>query len=130
MSEQLLDQLRDVALALPEVTEVISHKAPAFYIRKRAFCRFHEFDYNGDGRTALWCQAEPGVAADMAAAEPGRFFQPQPSAGGIFESWLGVYLDTSGSDAVDWDEIAAILADAYRQVAPKKLIAQLGPNSA
>ena len=125
MSEQLLGRLRETALALPEVTEVISHKAPAFYIRKRAFCRFHEFDFTGDGRISLWCQAEPGVAADMAAAEPARFFQPQPSAGGVFESWLGVYLDTTGPDAVDWDEIAAILADAYRQVAPKKLIARM-----
>ena len=129
MPENLLDRLRDVALALPEVTEKISHKAPAFYLRKRAFCRFHELDYNGDGRIALWCQAEAGVAADMAASEPHRFFQPQPSAGGVFESWLGVYLDTTGANAVDWDEIAAILADAYRQVAPKKLIAQMESNN-
>jgi hypothetical protein len=26
---------------------------------------------------------------------------------------------------VDWDEVAGIVADAYRLVAPKKLVAQL-----
>ena len=36
--------------------------------------------------------------------------------------WLGVYLDVSG---VDWEEIAEIVADAYRTVAPKRLVAAL-----
>ncbi|HEX5417832.1 MAG TPA: hypothetical protein VFZ25_19415 [Chloroflexota bacterium] len=31
--------------------------------------------------------------------------------------WLGVYLDVP----VDWDEIAAIVSDAYRALAPKRL---------
>jgi hypothetical protein len=35
-----------------------------------------------------------------------------------------VFLDTSGQNEVDWDEIAAILEDAFRYVAPKKLIAE------
>jgi len=33
-----------------------------------------------------------------------------------------VYLDVPG---VDWAEIAEIVADAYREVAPKRLAAQL-----
>ena len=36
-----------------------------------------------------------------------------------------MFLDTSGENKVDWDEIAAILEDAFRNVAPKKLIAEL-----
>jgi hypothetical protein len=47
------------------------------------------------------------------------------SAKGTFSGWLGVFLDTSGENKVDWDEIAAILEDAFRHVAPKKLIAEL-----
>jgi hypothetical protein len=47
------------------------------------------------------------------------------SAKGIFSGWLGVFLDTSGENKVDWDEIAAILDDAYRNVAPKKPIDEL-----
>jgi hypothetical protein len=34
---------------------------------------------------------------------------------------LGVRLDVD----VDWDEIAAIVEDAYRQVAPRRLVAEL-----
>ena len=58
-------------------------------------------------------------------AEPERFFKPPASGGGTFSTWLGVYLDLQGDNAVDWDKIAAILEDAYRQVAPKNLIAEL-----
>ena len=125
MSEQLLGRLREVALGLPEVTETISHRAPCFYVRKRVLCRFHDADFAAEARPSLWCQAPPGVAADLTAGDPARFFQPQASASGVFASWLGVYLDTDGTDAVDWDEIAAILEDGYRQIAPKKLVAQL-----
>ena len=51
-------------------------------------------------------------------AYPGRFFRP-PYVG--VRGWLGVFLDVS----VDWDEVAAIVEDAYRVVAPKKLLARL-----
>lgn len=47
------------------------------------------------------------------------------SAKGTFSGWLGVFLDMSGESEVDWDEIAAILEDAFRNVAPKKFIAIL-----
>jgi hypothetical protein len=33
-----------------------------------------------------------------------------------------VYLDVPG---LDWDEIAEIVTDAYREVAPQKLVARL-----
>jgi hypothetical protein len=58
----------------------------------------------------------------MVAAEPKRFFKPQTSAAGTFENWLAVYLDTS---ELDWREIAAMLEEAFRSVAPKRLVAEL-----
>jgi hypothetical protein len=36
--------------------------------------------------------------------------------------WLGVYLDV---DDVDWEEIAEIVVDAYRQIAPKSLVERI-----
>jgi len=54
--------------------------------------------------------------------EPQRFFKPQPSKAGTFSDWLGVYLDAPD---VNWDEIATLLEDAYRTIAPKKLVALL-----
>ena len=127
MAETLLDQLRSLALALPGVEERVSHRAPCFYVRKRAICRFHDADFGTDDRVTMWCLSAPGVAEEMASAEPRRFFQPTPSAGGVFADWLGVYLDPdpAGPDALDWDEIGAILEEAYRLVAPKGLVAEL-----
>jgi hypothetical protein len=43
----------------------------------------------------------------------------------VFATWLGVYLDTDGDDRVDWDEIAGIVEDAFRTVAPKTLTDEL-----
>jgi hypothetical protein len=44
---------------------------------------------------------------------------------GTFSGWLGVFLDLLGPNSVDWSEIAAIIEDAYRIVAPRQLIAEL-----
>jgi hypothetical protein len=65
------------------------------------------------------------VQEELVGTEPDRFFTPQTSARGVFSSWLGVFLDLPGNHRVDWDEIAAILEDAYRNVAPKSLVAEL-----
>jgi hypothetical protein len=65
------------------------------------------------------------VPADLTASEPGRFFHPTPSASGVFASWLGVYLDTDGDDRVECAEIAVVIEDAFRTVAPKTLIDEL-----
>ena len=47
-----------------------------------------------------------------------QFFRP-PYVG--VRGWIGVRIDRGP----DWGEIAAIVEDAYRQVAPKRLIALL-----
>jgi hypothetical protein len=65
------------------------------------------------------------VQEELVSAEPERFFRPPMSAGGTFSGWLGVFLDMPGEHSVDWDEIAALLEEAYRTVAPKQLIAEL-----
>jgi hypothetical protein len=40
--------------------------------------------------------------------------------------WIGVRLDV----APDWEELRGIVADAYRQVAPKTLVARLDSDAA
>ena len=116
----MLQQLRELVLALPDVNERVSHGVPCFFIRdKLALCYFHD-NHRDDGRVSLWCPAPPGTQEEMVASEPDRFFAPPTSASGTFSGWLGLYLDTDGDDQVDWDEIAALLADAHRTVAPSQ----------
>ena len=95
---------------------------------RRPLCYYHE-DHNGDGRISLWCPVPPGVQEEMVSAEPVRFFAPPASANGVFSRWLGVYLDTCGRHEADWDEVAAIVEDAYRHVAPKALVTDLDNKS-
>lgn len=110
-----LPRLRALCLALPEVTEKISHGEPTWFVRK-SFVMYA--DRHHDDRVAFWCAAPPGAQEELVAAEPERFFRP-PYVGG--RGWLGVRLDRDP----DWTEIAEIVTDAYRQVAPKRLVVLL-----
>lgn len=111
-------RLRDVCGALPEVTERVSHGAVTFFVRgKRTLCYLTD-DHHGDGRLALVYPAPPGAQEEMIELDPARFFRP-PYVG--HRGWLGLRIDT----AVDWDEIAEIVAEAYRCVAPVTLIRRL-----
>ena len=117
--------MRSIALALPAVSERLSHGEPCFFVRERQpLCYFHA-NHNGDGRVSIWCPVAKGVQVELVSTDPGRFFMPPKSAGGVFSRWLGAYLDLTGEDRVDWDEVGALLRDAYRHVAPKSLVAEL-----
>ena len=121
----ILDKIREIALALPDVTERLSHRAPCFYVQKRRpICRYHDHHY-GDDRISLWCPAYPDVRDDLVRNYPERFFWPPASAGGIFSDWLGIYLDGSKENEVDWHQVSALLEDAFRKVAPKRAVAKL-----
>lgn len=113
MASLELGRVREIALAFLEVTERLSHGATCFFVRdKRPLCYFH--DHHNDDRVSLWCPAPPGTQEALVAGAPTRFFKPPTSARGTFSNWIGVFLDTSGEAAADWDEIAEILEDAYR----------------
>ncbi|WP_166346693.1 MmcQ/YjbR family DNA-binding protein [Phytoactinopolyspora limicola] len=116
-----LERLRRLCLALPETTERPSHGEPTWFVRdKKVFVTYA--DHHHDDRLGFWCAAPPGVQEELVAEDPERFFRP-PYVG--HRGWLGVRLDVP----VDWDEIAEIVRDAYRLVAPKTLVAQLDADS-
>ncbi|MEA2602480.1 MAG: hypothetical protein QOF89_3472 [Acidobacteriota bacterium] len=117
-----LETLRSLCLALPETTERISHGEPTWFVRgKKTFVMYS--NHHHDDRLAFVCAAPDGAQEMRVGTEPERFFRP-PYVG--HRGWLGVYLDVP----VDWDEIADIVVDAYRQVAPKRLVAELDALSA
>jgi hypothetical protein len=117
MTDEPIGKLRRLCLALPEVTERLSHGEPTWFVRdKTSFVT--TADHHHDDRVAFWCAASDGVQEDLVEGAPDRFFRP-PYVG--HRGWLGVYLDVPQ----DWDEIAALVADAYRCVAPSRLVAAL-----
>lgn len=117
MTEDPLASLRALCLALPEVTERISHGEPAWFVRdKKLFLTYA--DHHHDDRVAFWCAAPEGAQEALVAAYPERFFRP-PYVG--VRGWLGVYLDVEQ----DWDEIAVLVQDAYKTVAPRRLASML-----
>src|SRR3954447_8677624 len=104
--QRILVKVRTIALELPETSERPSHGAPTFFVReKRAFLMILT-DHHGDGRFAIWCAAPTGLQTMLVEADPERFFVP-PYVG--HRGWLGVRLDR----ALDWDELAGIVEDAY-----------------
>jgi hypothetical protein len=122
VSRSAFDRVRTLALALPEVNERRSHGEPCFFVRgKRPLCYFHD-DHNGDGRISLWCPAPLGAQDELVSSNPVRFFRPEPSAGGVFGQWVGVFLDSPPLSTADWHEVDEILHEAYRLVAPPSLV--------
>ena len=112
-----LETLRRLCLALPETTERISHGEPTWFVQgKKTFVMYA--DHHHDDRLAFWCAAPPGAQDVLVTSDPDCFFVP-PYVGP--RGWLGVRLDVP----LDWDLIANLVADAYRVVAPKRLLARL-----
>jgi hypothetical protein len=116
-----VERLRRIALALPEVTEKLSHGEPSFFCppakRPKQFVAVDDH-HHGEDRLAFWCPAPAGAQEAMIAENPEQFFRP-PYVG--HRGWVGVRIDLDP----DWAEIAEIVRDAYRQVAPEALVAQL-----
>ena len=114
-ADDALDTLRALCVALPQVTERLSHGEPAWFVRdKKTFVMYA--DHHHDERLAFWCAAPEGAQAILIGADPVRFFRP-PYVG--VRGWLGIYLDVPQ----DWDELAVLVRDAYLTVAPRKLAA-------
>jgi hypothetical protein len=118
MAKDTLERLRQLCLALPETTERLSHGEPTWFVRgKKTFVMYA--NHHHDDRLGFWCAAPDGAQETLVGSAPERFFVP-PYVG--HRGWLGVRLDVV---PVDWDQIADLVTDAYRVVAPRTLVAEL-----
>ncbi|MGN6607649.1 MAG: MmcQ/YjbR family DNA-binding protein [Jatrophihabitans sp.] len=114
--DDAIARVREICLALPGATERCSHGSASFFAGKQ----FVSIDdhHHGAEHLAFWCPAPPGAQEALVARDPARFFRP-PYVG--HRGWVGVRID----DDPDWDEAELLIRDAYRQIAPKRLLAQL-----
>jgi hypothetical protein len=108
--------IRGVLLGLPEVEERVSHGEAAWFIRGgRQIATMA--DHHHDDRYGVWLAATRTAQEVLVGSAPQRFFVP-PYVG--VRGWVGVYLDVP----VDWDELEGLLTEAYRNVAPPRLLRQ------
>jgi hypothetical protein len=113
-----VERLRGICLALPETTERLSHGSPSFFIRDTKQFVSVDDHHHGVDHLGFWCPAPPGVQEELIATNPDQFFRP-PYVG--HRGWVGVRIDQNPN----WAEITEIVIDAYRQVAPKRLVAHI-----
>ena len=110
-AEESLRRVRELCLALPGVSERVSHGEPSWFVKKQ-FVTFAERHH--DDRVAFWAAAPDGAQERWVRASGARFFRP-PYVGG--RGWIGVYLDVEQ----DWDDIAEIIDSAHEVVAPARI---------
>ena len=116
-----LDRLRAICLALPEATEKLAWGEPTWRVGGKLFGLFDDH-HHGAEHVAVWLPAPPLVQDELVEADPERFFVP-PYVG--HRGWIGVRLDRSP----DWRAVSSLVEQAYRQVAPRRLLAALGSRA-
>jgi predicted DNA-binding protein (MmcQ/YjbR family) len=104
-----------ICLALPDAVNKPfgGHTAPCYRVNDKIFCGTGQ-----DGRPRINVKAARGVQEVLVGSDPDRFFVP-PYSGP--KGWVGAYLDVEQ----DWGEIAELIEESYRLIAPKKLVAVL-----
>ncbi|KTE17139.1 phosphoribosylglycinamide formyltransferase [Sphingopyxis sp. H115] len=118
--DYLRGRVRELAMALPEADEVVSHGMPCFGIVKgKKFAYFTE-DHHGDGKVALLVKISGGdEQAALIEMDGERYYRP-PYFG---DGWIGIRLDLGDTD---WDAITEWLRKSWLAVAPKKLAGLIG----
>jgi len=118
--DYLRGRVRELAMALPEADEVVSHGMPCFGIVKgKKFAYFTE-DHHGDGKTALLVKISGAdEQASLIEMDCERYYRPAYFGDG----WIGIRLDLGDTD---WDAIGDWLRKSWLAVAPKKLAGLMG----
>ena len=114
-----VQRLRAICLRLPEATEKIAWGEPTWRVRGKLFAQLDDHHHGAD-HLAVWLPAPLGEQEAMIFTDPARFFRP-PYVGP--RGWVGVRIDRRPN----WAQLATLVAQAYRLVAPPRLLSSLGP---
>lgn len=115
-TEKQLQRVRSICMALPGVTEKLSHGEPTFFVQKKVFAMFAN-NHHDDGHVAVWLPVAVGVQELLVEGSPNTFFRP-PYVGA--RGWIGIELSRI-SDA----ELTSYLQEAWTMLAPKRLREQV-----
>jgi len=107
------DDVRRIALSLPETVEKQRWGHPTFDVAGRMFITVP------DDQTSFAVRCPRLEREELIAAEPGKFWVPPHEAG---SNWVRARL----AALEDADELYDILVDSWRQVAPPEISADVG----
>lgn len=115
-SANALAKVREIALALPESGERLSHGSPGFHIVGGKFFAYFWHDHHHDGETVVVVKTS-GLDEQEALieADPDLYFKPAylgPSG------WIALRL---GGDN-EWELVADKVAQSWEMVAPRRLL--------
>ena len=116
MSEDQLERVRGISLAMPEATERLSHGEPTFFVDKRVFAMFANNHHN-DGHIAVWVPAPEGMQASLIESAPEIYFKP-PYVGP--RGWVGIELNR-----ISDEDLSFHIQTAWELVAPRRLPSRL-----
>jgi hypothetical protein len=118
---EVLTEVRRIALALPEAFETQSPVAHELRIRRRIFAHVLAIGAEGDAppATMVILRADPDER-EVLVRIGHPYFAPRTG-----QDRVGVVVGPS----TDWEEIAELLTESYRLLAPKKLAAALDDQS-
>ena len=114
--DPFLARVRELAGALPETAEKVSHGRPCFFTKK-VFC-YYGGSLKIDGE---WIQHPHAVMVLPEADEREALLQDERVFLPAYLSpsgWIGFDLD----DETDWSEVAELLEESFRLTAPKRCI--------
>jgi len=114
-----VQRLRAICLQLPEATEKIAWGEPTWRVRGKLFAQLDDHHHGAD-HLAVWLPAPLGEQEAMIFTDPARFFRP-PYVGP--RGWVGVRIDRRPN----WAQVATLVEQAYRLVAPPRLLSSLDP---
>jgi hypothetical protein len=110
---RILKRVREICLALPETSERLTHGSDRYCGVREAHTPSSRPQDRRSEDYAVWCAAPLGAQDTLVRSDPETFFVP-PYVG--YRGWVGMRLD----QGPDWDQVKAIVEDAYAQVATTK----------
>ena len=105
------EDVRRVALALPQTREQTSYGTPGFRVPDRLFARIRE-----EGDLAVWLPDE-SHKHELIASAPEVYFTTS--------HYDGYAVALVRLDAIKLDELTEVITEAWRARAPRRLLAEL-----
>jgi predicted DNA-binding protein (MmcQ/YjbR family) len=110
-NDEILARLRTICLALPETRETLTWGHPHFRAGDKIFCSFSD----GEGATHRAITLKTGMEMQGVFLNDPRFFKPAYVGN---KGWISLNCDAA---PLHWEEIAELVKQSYRLIAPKRL---------